>query len=76
MIGALLLDFFFIKPYGTLSIGSPKNWIAPRVYFVVVALVARVVADLNTARLECTVAAREHAKGVRALRVARARRIE
>ena len=52
VVGALLLDFFFIKPYGTLTIGSTQNWVGLAVYLIVVALVARVVANLETARTE------------------------
>jgi two-component system sensor histidine kinase KdpD len=50
--GALLLDYFFIRPYGTLSIGSTQNWVGLGVYLVVVALVARVVSNLRTARVD------------------------
>jgi two-component system sensor histidine kinase KdpD len=52
VVGALLLDFFFIKPYGTLSIGSTQNWTGLAVYLIVVALVARVVSKLNIARVD------------------------
>ena len=48
-VSALLLDFYFIVPYGTLSIGSSQNWVGLGVYLVVVALVAVVVARLRTA---------------------------
>ena len=49
---AIILDFLFLKPYGTLSIGTTQNWVALFVYVVVVLLVARVVASLMSARLE------------------------
>ena len=46
---AVLLDFYFIVPYGTLSIGSAQNWAGLGVYLIVVALVGVVVARLKTA---------------------------
>ncbi|MHB1208804.1 MAG: sensor histidine kinase [Acidimicrobiales bacterium] len=52
VIGALLLDFFFIQPYGTLTVGSTQNWVGLGVYLVVVTLVARVVANLDEANDE------------------------
>ncbi|MHB1251226.1 MAG: GAF domain-containing sensor histidine kinase, partial [Acidimicrobiales bacterium] len=52
--GALLLDFFFIQPYGTLTVGSTQNWVGLGVYLVVVTLVARVVANLDEARNEAS----------------------
>ncbi len=52
VFGALLLDYCFIPPFGTLSIGSTQNWVGLGVYLVVVALVARVVSNLKTARVE------------------------
>ncbi len=52
VLGALVLDFFFIKPYGTLTIGAAQNWVGLVVYLVVVALVARVVTNLDAARAE------------------------
>lgn len=51
-VSALLLDFYFIPPYGTLSIGSTQNWTGLAVYLVVVVIVSRVVANLKTARTE------------------------
>lgn len=51
-VSAVVLDFFFIVPYGTLSIGSTQNWVGLGVYVVVVALVGVVVANLKTARNE------------------------
>ena len=51
-VSALALDFFFIPPYGTLSIGSTQNWTGLGVYLIVVALVARVVSRLKTASNE------------------------
>ena len=49
---ALVFDFWFLRPYYTLSIGTTQNWTALLVYLVVVLLVARVVSDLKIARLE------------------------
>ena len=51
-LSALVLDFFFIPPYGTLSIGSAQNWVGLGVYLVVVGLVAVVVGRLRAARGE------------------------
>jgi two-component system sensor histidine kinase KdpD len=49
---ALVFDFWFLRPYNTLSIGTTQNWTALLVYIVVVLLVARVVSNLKMARLE------------------------
>lgn len=51
-ISALVLDFYFIPPYGTLSIGSAQNWVGLGVYLVVVGLVAVVVARYKLAHRE------------------------
>ena len=51
-LSALVLDFFFIPPYGTLSIGSAQNWVGLGVYLVVVGLVAVVVGRSRAARGE------------------------
>jgi two-component system, OmpR family, sensor histidine kinase KdpD len=48
--GFLVYDFFFIKPYLTLWVGAPQNWVALGVYVAVMLPVARVVAGMNTAR--------------------------
>lgn len=48
--GFLVYDWFFIKPYGTLSVGRIENWVALGVYAIVMVLVARVVAVLDEAR--------------------------
>lgn len=48
-LSAIALDFYFIPPYGTLSIGSAQNWVGLAVYFVVVGLVAVIVARLRIA---------------------------
>ena len=49
---ALVFDFWFLRPYDTLSIGTTQNWTALFVYVIVVLLVARVVSALKVARLE------------------------
>src|SRR5580700_3976827 len=48
--GFLVYDYFFIKPYLTLWVGAPQNWVALGVYVAVMLPVARVVAGMNTAR--------------------------
>ena len=50
--GFLVYDYFFIPPYRTLDVGSAQNWTALFVYVVVLALVTRVVANLNSTRSE------------------------
>lgn len=47
--GFLLYDYVFIPPYYTLSVGAAQNWIVLGVYAVVMMLVARVVAGLESA---------------------------
>jgi len=51
-VSALVLDFYFIPPYGTLSIGSTQNWVGLGVYLVVVGLVGVVVARYKRAHRE------------------------
>jgi two-component system sensor histidine kinase KdpD len=50
--GFLAYDWFFLPPYGTLTVRSPQNWIALVVYVAVVLIVAQVVARLQVARRE------------------------
>jgi len=50
--GFLVYDFLFLPPYYRLSVASPRNWETLIVYVVVMLLVARVVADLQSARAE------------------------
>jgi len=50
--GFLVYDWFFLPPYGTLTVRSPQNWIALGVYVAVVLIVAQVVAQLRRAREE------------------------
>ncbi|MHB8191071.1 MAG: sensor histidine kinase [Ferrimicrobium sp.] len=52
VMGFLLYDFLFIPPYYTVSVGAVQNWVALVVYAVVVLLVARVVASLQSAQRE------------------------
>lgn len=51
-LSAVVLDFYFIPPYGTLSIGSTQDWVGLGVYLVVVGLVAVVVARYKLAHRE------------------------
>lgn len=60
-VSALILDFFFIPPYGTLSIGSAQNWVGLGVYLAVVGLVAVVVGRFRFAQGE----AERHALNMR-----------
>jgi two-component system, OmpR family, sensor histidine kinase KdpD len=50
--GFLVYDYLFIPPYYTLTVGAAQNWVALGVYALVMLLVARVVAALNSARAE------------------------
>jgi two-component system sensor histidine kinase KdpD len=50
--GFLVYDFLFLPPYYRLSVGSAQDWETLIVYAVVMLLVARVVADLRSARSE------------------------
>ena len=50
--GFVVYDVFFLRPYDTLSVQSPENWIALAVYVVVVLVVAQVVTKLQSAREE------------------------
>ena len=51
-VSAAMLDYYFIPPYGTLSIGSGQNWLGLGVYLVVVGLVGVVVWRLKHARIQ------------------------
>ena len=48
--GFLVFDFGYIHPYGTLSVGTTEDWAALVVYGIVMVIVARVVASLDTSR--------------------------
>ncbi|HVC39496.1 MAG TPA: DUF4118 domain-containing protein [Candidatus Dormibacteraeota bacterium] len=50
--GFLSYDYFFIRPYGTLVVSSYRDWITLAVYLVVMVIVARVVIDLQRARVQ------------------------
>ncbi|MDA8295380.1 MAG: ATP-binding protein [Actinomycetota bacterium] len=50
--GFLAYDYFFIPPYGTLSVGSRQNYLALAVYLAVMVAVARIVARLQAVRAE------------------------
>jgi two-component system, OmpR family, sensor histidine kinase KdpD len=52
LAGFLAYDYFFLPPYGTLTVRSSQNWIALVVYVAVVLVVAQVVARLRDAREE------------------------
>jgi two-component system sensor histidine kinase KdpD len=52
IVGFLLFDYFFLPPYGQLTVQSAQNWIALLVYVVVVLVVAQVVVRLRAAREE------------------------
>ena len=52
LAGFVAYDFYFLPPYGTLSVRSPQNWVALVVYVVVVLVVSQVVARLRDAREE------------------------
>ena len=54
--GFLVYDFAFIPPYKTLTVGSAQNWGALVVYVIVMLLVAQVVARVERARSEATLA--------------------
>ena len=49
-VGFLVYDFGYIHPYGTLNVGTTEDWAALVVYALVMVIVARVVASLNTTR--------------------------
>ncbi len=50
--GFLVYDYGYIPPYKTLDVGTPQNWAALGVYVIVMVLVARVVASLDSSRYE------------------------
>ncbi len=52
LAGFVAYDFYFLPPYGTLSVRSPQNWVALVVYVIVVLVVSQVVARLRDAREE------------------------
>jgi two-component system sensor histidine kinase KdpD len=50
--GFLVYDYGFIPPYNRLRVASSQDWVALAVYAVVMVLVSRVVANLESARSE------------------------
>jgi len=52
VVGFLVYDFLFIPPYYRLTVSTGQNWVVLGVYVVVMLLVARVVAGLDSARSE------------------------
>lgn len=47
--GFLLYDFAFIRPYYTLTVSGPRNWVSLIAYLAVVPFLARVVSRLRSA---------------------------
>jgi two-component system sensor histidine kinase KdpD len=52
--GFFVYDWFFIPPYGTLTVNSAQDWVALVVYLVVVLIVARLVAVQQDSRRDAT----------------------
>lgn len=52
VLGFLLYDLLFIRPYGTLTVGRPENWTPLAVYVIVMLLVSRVVGRVGRAEAE------------------------
>ncbi len=50
--GFLVYDYAFVPPYNRLSVANGQDWVALAVYAVVMLLVSRVVASLESARYE------------------------
>jgi two-component system sensor histidine kinase KdpD len=50
VVGFLVFDWFFVPPFGTLSVGRTEDWVALAVYLAVVLIVTRVVAIQQDAR--------------------------
>lgn len=50
VLGFFVYDWFFILPYGTLSVSSAQDWVALGVYVAVVLVVSRLVAVQQDAR--------------------------
>jgi two-component system sensor histidine kinase KdpD len=57
--GFLVYDFFFLRPYLTLWVGAPQNWVALGVYVAVMLPVSQVVARMNSAKAEARRQGRE-----------------
>jgi two-component system sensor histidine kinase KdpD len=52
VVGFVVLDVAFIRPYGTLTVGNVQNWVALLAYVAVVLLVAKVVSRLQQLRAD------------------------
>ncbi len=52
LAGFVVYDFWFIPPYGHLSVASSQDWVVLAVYVAVMLAVARVVSNLESARAE------------------------
>lgn len=52
IFGFAAFDFFFIPPYGTLSVAAGQHWVSLAVYAAVATTVGGVVGQLQRARLE------------------------
>jgi two-component system, OmpR family, sensor histidine kinase KdpD len=50
LVGFLVFDWFFVPPFGTLTVGHAQDWVALGVYLVVVLIVTRMVAIQQDAR--------------------------
>ena len=50
IVGFLAFDWYFVPPYGTLTVGRAEDWVALAVYLVVVLIVTRVVTIQQDAR--------------------------
>ncbi|MGD0880849.1 MAG: ATP-binding protein [Acidimicrobiales bacterium] len=50
--GFLVYDFVFLPPYYRLAVADPKDWEVLVIYSIVMLVMVRVVADLQTARSE------------------------
>ncbi len=60
IMGFFIYDYFFIKPYYTLSVGAAQNWAALGVYVVVMITLSQMVTKINTARMEAQRRAKEN----------------
>jgi two-component system sensor histidine kinase KdpD len=54
VVGFFVYDWFFIPPYGALTVNSAQDWVALIVYLVVVLIVARLVAVQQDSRRDAT----------------------
>jgi two-component system sensor histidine kinase KdpD len=54
VLGFFVYDWFFIPPYGSLTVNSAQDWVALGVYLVVVLIVARLVSVEQDSRRDAT----------------------